>query len=73
MLFRSLDAGVVARRDVRATLDEVVAGVKPGRISEDEIIIFDSTGIAIEDVAAASIVFERALEDSAGLVVKLGS
>ena len=72
-LHHALDAGVVARRDVRATLDEVVAGVKPGRISEDEIIIFDSTGIAIEDVAAASIVFERALADSAGLVVKLGS
>jgi alanine dehydrogenase len=56
---------------VRATLDEVVAGVKPGRISEDEIIIFDSTGIAIEDVAAASIAFERALADSAGLSVQL--
>jgi ornithine cyclodeaminase/alanine dehydrogenase-like protein (mu-crystallin family) len=71
-LHHALDAGVVARRDVRATLDEVVAGVKPGRTSEDEIIIFDSTGIAIEDVAAASIVFERALVDGAGLAVQLG-
>jgi alanine dehydrogenase len=72
-LHHALDAGVVTRRDVRATLDQVVAGVKPGRISEDEIIVFDSTGMAIEDVAAASIVFERALADSAGLAVKLGS
>jgi alanine dehydrogenase len=72
-LHHALDAGVVARRDVRATLDEVLAGAKPGRVSEDEIIIFDSTGIAIEDVAAASIVFERALADGTGLVVQLAN
>ena len=72
-LHHALDAGVVARRDVRATLDEVVCGVKPGRINEDEIIIFDSTGMAIEDVAAASIVFERALAEGAGLAVQLGN
>jgi ornithine cyclodeaminase/alanine dehydrogenase-like protein (mu-crystallin family) len=72
-LHHALDAGVIARGDVRATLAEIVAGVKPGRVSEDEIIIFDSTGIAIEDVAAASIVFERAVADDAGLVVQLAS
>lgn len=72
-LHHALDAGVVARGDVRATLDEVVCGLKPGRISEDEIIIFDSTGMAIEDVAAASIVFERAVADGAGLAVQFGS
>ena len=71
-LHHALDAGVITRRDVRASLDEVVAGVQPGRISEDEIIIFDSTGLAIEDVAAASIVYERALAESAGMVVQLG-
>jgi alanine dehydrogenase len=72
-LHHALNAGVVARRDVRATLAEVVAGVKPGRLNEDEIIIFDSTGIAVEDVAAASIVFERALADDAGLDVHLAN
>ena len=72
-LHHALDAGVITRRDVRASLDEVVAGVKPGRTSEDEIIIFDSTGLAIEDVAAASIVYERALAGSAGLAVQLGN
>jgi alanine dehydrogenase len=72
-LHHALDARAVTRSDVRATLDEVVAGVKPGRISEDEIIIFDSTGMAIEDVAAASIVFERAIANGAGLAVQLGN
>jgi ornithine cyclodeaminase/alanine dehydrogenase-like protein (mu-crystallin family) len=72
-LHHALDAGALARANVRATLDEVVAGVKPGRLSDDEIIIFDSTGMAIEDVAAASIVFERALADDAGLVLQLAN
>jgi alanine dehydrogenase len=72
-LHHALDAGVVKRGDVRATIGEVVAGVKAGRLSEDEIIIFDSTGVAIEDVAAASTVFERALADDRGLGIELGN
>lgn len=72
-LHHALDAGVVTRSDVRASLDEVVTGVKPVRLSEDEIIIFDSTGLAIEDVAAASIVYERALAGSAGNGMRLGA
>ena len=72
-LHHALDAGVVTRGNVRASLDQVVAGVKPGRINEDEIIIFDSTGLAIEDVAAASIVYERAVAESVGLAVQLGN
>jgi alanine dehydrogenase len=71
-LHHALEAGAMTRQDVRASLDQVVAGVNPGRISEDEIIIFDSTGLAIEDVAAASIVYERALAGSAGLAIDLG-
>jgi alanine dehydrogenase len=72
-LHHALDAGVITRREVRASLDEVVAGVKQGRMSEDEIIIFDSTGLAIEDVAAASIVYERAVAEGGGLAVQLGN
>ena len=72
-LHHALDAGAVTRRDVRASLDEVVAGVKPGRLTDDEIIIFDSTGVAIEDVAAAAIAYERALADGAGLAIRLGN
>jgi alanine dehydrogenase len=46
--------------DVRASLDEVVAARVVGRANDQEIIIFDSTGVAIEDVAAAALVYERA-------------
>jgi ornithine cyclodeaminase/alanine dehydrogenase-like protein (mu-crystallin family) len=61
-LHHAIDAGIMTRNDVHAELGEIVKGLKPGRSSEDQIIVFDSTGTAIEDVAAASIVYERALE-----------
>ena len=59
-LHHAVAAGVVAPSYVRASLDQVVAGTKPGRLSDDEIIVFDSTGLALEDVSAAAVVYERA-------------
>ena len=53
--------GLMRKEDVYAALSEVVAGKKAGRINETDIIVFDSTGVAIEDAAAATIVYERAL------------
>ena len=44
----------------------------PGRLSPDEIIVFDSTGTALQDVAAAALVYERARASGAGLMVDLG-
>jgi ornithine cyclodeaminase/alanine dehydrogenase-like protein (mu-crystallin family) len=48
-----------------------VAGRKPGRRSADEITIFDSSGVAIEDVAAAAVVYEKAVGAGRGLSVDL--
>jgi alanine dehydrogenase len=52
-LHHALDAGLTTRDAVRAELHELVARAKPGRRSADEITIFDSTGTALQDVAAA--------------------
>jgi alanine dehydrogenase len=71
-LHHALEAGVLARDDVHAELADVVTGRKPGRRSAEEITIFDSTGTALEDVAAAAIVYERAVASGAGLDVVLG-
>lgn len=54
--------GLMRPEDVRAELGDVVAGRAPGRSSTEEITIFDSTGIGIQDLAAAVAVFERAAE-----------
>jgi len=61
-LHHALVAGVMRREDVRASLDQIVAGSKPGRLGDAEIVVFDSTGLAIEDVAAAALVYERAAD-----------
>ena len=57
---------------IRAELGEVVTGKKAGRISDDEIVIFDSTGTALQDVATALLVFERALSEGVGSRFRLG-
>jgi len=62
-LHHALKDGSVARGDVHAELGEIVAGIKPGREGENEIIVFDSTGMALQDVVSAAIVYERAMTD----------
>jgi ornithine cyclodeaminase/alanine dehydrogenase-like protein (mu-crystallin family) len=47
---------------VHAELADIVAGRKPGRTRDDEITIFDSTGLAIQDVANAALAYERFIE-----------
>ena len=56
----------MTRGEVHGELGEIVAGRKPGRQSENEIILFDSSGVALGDVAAAAVLYERALERGEG-------
>ena len=66
-LHHALDAGVMTRDDVVAELAEIVARTKSPRFTEDDVIVFDSTGSAIQDVAAAGIIYERAKAGNIGL------
>ena len=61
----------MTRDEVRAELGEIVAGRKHGRTTDDEIIVFDSTGMALQDVAAAAVVYERAIKAERGTRVEL--
>ena len=65
-LHHALRQGLIQKAEVYAELGEVVAGVKPGRISNDEIVIFDSTGVALQDAAAAVLVYEKAIAAGVG-------
>ena len=65
-LHHALEAGLLTSKDVYAELGEVIAGAKSGRTSSDEIIIFDSTGVALQDVATAAAVYEKAVRAGAG-------
>jgi alanine dehydrogenase len=51
---------VIAARSVFAELGEVIAGSKSGRESDDEITLYKSVGVAVEDIAAADLVYRRA-------------
>ncbi len=70
-LHHALARGALSMADVHAVLADVVAGRKPGRTSADEITIFDSTGVAIEDVAAAAVAYERAIALGRGITIDL--
>jgi alanine dehydrogenase len=72
-LHHAVALGRMKPSDVRGTLGEVIAGLRPGRRSADETIVFDSTGTALQDVAAAILVYERALRDGIGRPVPIGS
>ena len=52
---------VIAAGQVFAELGEVIAGSKPGRTSADEITLFKSVGLAVEDVVTANLVYQKAL------------
>jgi len=57
----AVDAGLISRRDV-TELGAVLAGYAPGRRHEDDITLFDSTGLAIQDLAIALAAMEHADE-----------
>ena len=65
-LHHAIEACAMTRADVHAELAELVARRKPGRRQPDEITLFDSTGIALKDVAAARLAYERALAAGRG-------
>ena len=58
MLHASVEAGVLGRADA-TQLGDVLAGTAEGRRADDEITVFDSTGLAIQDLAIALAALER--------------
>ena len=52
-------------------IGEVIAGTRPGRTAADQVTVYKSTGHAVEDAAAARLVFERARAEGAGVAVTL--
>jgi alanine dehydrogenase len=70
-LHHALERGLMSIADVHAELHEVVAGRRPGRTSPGERFVFDSTGVALEDVAAAALVYGRARAAGVGTVLEL--
>ncbi|WP_254543925.1 ornithine cyclodeaminase family protein [Halomarina pelagica] len=68
---RAVEEGVVSEGHLHGDLGEVLAGDVPGRQSDDEITVFDSGGTAIETVAAAHMLYEKAKAEGLGEYVDL--
>ena len=66
-----LSKGIIVRGDIYADLGEVVTGKKPGRTSREEITVFDSTGLAVQDIATDWIVYKKAKKLGKGREVEL--
>jgi ornithine cyclodeaminase len=64
--------GTIGPEHIRADLGEVLTGIHPGRTSQEEITLFKSLGLAVEDLAAAAHVFQKAQEAHAGTWVEFG-
>jgi ornithine cyclodeaminase/alanine dehydrogenase-like protein (mu-crystallin family) len=62
--------GAIGPDHIQAELGEVLAGMHPGRRDESELTVFESLGIAVEDLAAAELVVRRAREQGAGAEVE---
>jgi ornithine cyclodeaminase len=61
----------IGAADIHGEIGEVLAGVKAGRSSPSEVTLYKSVGIAIQDVAAAQLVYRKALERNVGTDVEV--
>ncbi|HKY26390.1 MAG TPA: ornithine cyclodeaminase family protein [Pyrinomonadaceae bacterium] len=70
-LHHAIASDLMTKQHVHAELGDVIAGMKPGRTSSNELIIFDSTGMALQDVITAAAVYKKAVDKGIGRIVDL--
>ena len=71
-LRHAIAAGAMKAGAVYGELADVVGGTLPGRMNDSDRFVFDSTGVAIEDLAAAQMIYSYGLADPAAMRVRLG-
>ena len=63
---------IITKENIWGEIGEIVAGLKPGRISSYEITVFDSTGLAIQDAVTADLAYKKALAKNVGVYMDVG-
>ena len=71
-LLFAMEAGAVREDHIQGELGDLLLGKAPGRRSAQEITLFKSLGLAIEDLAAAYFIYQKALEQDVGTRLTLG-
>ena len=70
-LLEPIDRGLIDAAHIHAEVGELVEGRKPGRSSADQITLYKSVGVAVQDCAAAALVLRAARERGAGIEIEL--
>lgn len=70
-IHHAFELGAITKEKVSAELGEIAAGRKPGRENDQQLMVCDLTGVGVQDVAAASLVMERALAAQVGEKIAL--
>ncbi|MFC1729389.1 ornithine cyclodeaminase family protein [candidate division KSB1 bacterium] len=65
-IHHAIELSLMKKEQVHAELGEIIIGKKTGRESDGEIIVYDATGTALQDVAAAAYVYEKSFEEHVG-------
>jgi len=63
--------GIITKADVYAEIGEIVAGSKPGRTDDNEVTLFSSTGLGVQDAMTAKLVFDEATRRGLGQEVDI--
>jgi len=66
-----VSTGIYKKEQIFATLGEIITGYKQCRTNNEMITVFDSTGLAIEDIAVAALVYGKARQNGAGVSLNL--
>jgi ornithine cyclodeaminase len=70
-LLQPIERGVIDAAHIHAEIGELVEGSKPGRSSPDQLTLYKSVGVAVQDCAAAALVLRAARAAGAGVEIEL--
>jgi alanine dehydrogenase len=70
-LLQPIEQGLISAEHVHAEIGELIEGSRSGRSSQEQITLYKSVGVAVQDAAAAALVLRTARERSAGLEIEL--
>jgi alanine dehydrogenase len=70
-LLQPIEQGLISAEHVHAEIGELIEGRRSGRSSPEQITLYKSVGVAVQDAAAAALVLRTARERSAGLEIEL--
>jgi ornithine cyclodeaminase len=70
-LLWAIREGLIGEEHIHAEIGELISGARPGRTSPDQITLYKSVGVAVQDAVAAHLVLEAAEEEGLGREIQI--